>query len=351
MNDKLIISYLQKMNEDEIFYKKYYQAQSSNHLDYFLQTVDRNNMKKRKLIMPELFPDSSPTNFPDETYFNSRSNHSVYLSKHNRYTPVFLHSHVFFEIIYVLSGIAHHKISGEDMLLKEGDLCMVSPTVKHSLSVMDDDSIILNIIMRKKTIEDIFYSVLRDQDIISSFFINGLYTKNHASYLLFHTSGDQEIQKAILEMYIEQMEDAPYSNRIISSMLIIFYTKLIRKYKKAISTSESSLDDQEKRNQIFHYILEHIQDVSLYGLADYMNYSVPYCSKLIKNITGYNYSRLIRKIRFEKAESLLKNTSLSIQTISQELGYESPENFMHAFKKEYHLTPSDYRKNINPNVR
>ncbi|HIS30396.1 MAG TPA: AraC family transcriptional regulator [Candidatus Limivivens intestinipullorum] len=48
--------------------------------------------------------------------------------------------------------------------------------------------------------------------------------------------------------------------------------------------------------------------------------SVPYCSKYIKETTSY-----------------------SVQHISSLLGYENPENFIRAFKKEYGVSPSQFR--------
>ncbi len=49
------------------------------------------------------------------------------------------------------------------------------------------------------------------------------------------------------------------------------------------------------------------------------------------------------QIRFQQAESLLRDSILTVAQISGRLGYRTPENFMRAFKKQYHMTPSQYR--------
>lgn len=72
---------------------------------------------------------------------------------------------------------------------------------------------------------------------------------------------------------------------------------------------------------------------------------IPYCSKYIKKCTGSTFSQLLKKVRFQKATELLINSNLNIRSISDTLGYENPENFIRAFKKEYHLSPTQYRLN------
>lgn len=343
MNYEMIDSYLSEMSRDEQFYKEYDSAKKANSLDAFLKKQDPEDLKRRRLIVPELWPEAIPEAMLDEEYFDSESSNSVYLSKHNRYTPAFEHTHVFFEIIYVLKGSATHHIFGENMILEEGDLCLVSPSVTHAISVMDDDSIIINILMRRRTMEDIFYNVLRDNSIISSFFMNSLYMKQHANYLLFHTGSDSETRSAILDMYMEQMEQDDFSDRIISSMLIIFFTKLVRKYKKSVEVPPM-MKVNARTADFFPYIMDHYQTVTLKELADHLGYSVPYCSLYIREATGYPFSQLLKKLRFEKALSMLQNTNMSIQAVSEQVGYGNPENFMRAFKKTFHMTPTEYRK-------
>ncbi len=341
-NYDIVLDYLQRMNADEQIYQEYYLAKKEKRLREFLDSLNIEELKKRKLLISEIVPENTTTEMLDEEYFDAASKNAVYLSKHNRYTPRFEHTHIFFEIICVLKGHAKHYVLGEKMTLHEGDLCLVSPSIYHSIVVNDEESIVLNILIRRKMIEDIFYNVLRDNSIISSFILNSLYMKNHSSYLLFHTEGDTEIKNMILDMYIEQLEEDMYSNRIISSMLIIFFTKLVRKYRRTVEYSDN-IKNSEKTATIFRYILENIEDITLYDLADHLNYSVPHCSKVIKQLTGSTFNQLVHRLRFEQAETLLKTTAMSIQTISEQLGYENPENFMRAFKKQYHMTPTEYR--------
>ncbi len=59
---------------------------------------------------------------------------------------------------------------------------------------------------------------------------------------------------------------------------------------------------------------------------------------------GISYKNLSNEIRKKKALELLTSTSLSIEKIATELGYQNVANFYHAFKLWTGATPSSYRK-------
>lgn len=332
--------YLNKYNQDELFYYNYYQAKQTNQLNIFLDKLDKQAIIKRRLIVPELFPDKIPYLMSDNEYFNILDKNSVYLSKHNRYTPGFYHEHLFFEVIYVLKGRCFHLIDTEKIDLETGDFCFVAPATNHSLLV-ESDSIIINILIRRSTIEDIFFNILRDQSVIGTFFTNNIYAKNFDSYLIFKTNKDIEIKNHLLEMMVEQNNNDQYTNQINSAMLMLLLTKLLRRYSNNIIMPKSIKKTSEF--PIINYMLDNYATITLESLANAMSYSVPYCSKYIKDTTGYTFSHLLKNIKLSKAEILLKTTNMSIKTISEAIGYDNPENFMRAFKKTYQITPSEFR--------
>ncbi len=59
------------------------------------------------------------------------------------------------------------------------------------------------------------------------------------------------------------------------------------------------------------------------------------------NIGVYGY---LEHIRMEKAAELLLQTDKTVQTISIEVGYRYPGNFIKAFKNWHKLTPKDFKK-------
>ena len=110
---------------------------------------------------------------------------------------MFYHEHDFFEIIYVLSGTCTNSFRDSTEKLTAGDLCLLAPNVRHGILAVEDDSIILNILIRRSTFMDIFYNTVRDKTQISGFFVGNLYSREKIRYLLFHTKDDIVIRNYI----------------------------------------------------------------------------------------------------------------------------------------------------------
>lgn len=87
-------------------------------------------------------------------------------------------------------------------------------------------------------------------------------------------------------------------------------------------------------------------DFNLVSLAEYMNMSLAYVSKLFKRLTGYNFKEYLTKLRIEKGTALLvENPDMSVKEIASLVGYNNPEPFTKAFINVHKVTPADYLKN------
>ena len=54
----------------------------------------------------------------------------------------------------------------------------------------------------------------------------------------------------------------------------------------------------------------------------------------------------LRQRRIERAAELLRGSSLSVLGVAQSVGYSSASQFTAAFRREYGVTPAQYRKNV-----
>lgn len=334
-------------NESELFYKNYYFTKKNPELfKYFIENIDKNYIFNNKLIIPEIYNEKTPQLMKDETYFECTSKDNVILLKHNRYTPQFLHEHIFFEMIYVLSGKCDQLIENQNISMKEGDICIISPGVKHSIGVFDD-SIVINVLIRRSTFEDAFFDFLRNNNLLSSFFLNNIYKDKQNDYIIFHTNNNKDIEDSILDMFLEYKKQDLYYNNILNHLIMVFFAKLLRDSFIDIEVPILKKKDNLRNSSIITYIQDNYTDITLEELANKFHFSTPYCSKIIKEITGYNFTQFLQKIRLERAESLLINTNIPIADISNSVGYPNVEHFIRLFNKKNKISPSKYRKNIN----
>lgn len=102
----------------------------------------------------------------------------------------------------------------------------------------------------------------------------------------------------------------------------------------------------EYDDEILNYIIQNYNTVTLGDVASRFHFSEPYCSKLIAGITGITFSELLTRIRLQNGENMLAHTQMSIADISEKIGYKNPETFVRSFSRNYHMTPSQYRKSL-----
>lgn len=89
--------------------------------------------------------------------------------------------------------------------------------------------------------------------------------------------------------------------------------------------------------------------LSLQDIALHAGFSTDYFNRIFLSHTGFNVMSYVNYIRLMKATELLRCTEKSILEIALDVGYDSHEGFIKAFKKRYDLTPSEYR-NQNRNT-
>ncbi|MCR4940357.1 MAG: AraC family transcriptional regulator [Treponemataceae bacterium] len=346
---------LLKESYDETLYKEYFDAKKNPALlKQFLVKLNPVDLIEKTLFIPD-FPETTPDILPEEWFFGSNRRKNIVIRKHPDYTPVFYHCHEFLELFYVLEGQTKQVINGMEFHMKKGDICLIPPNVKHSISVFDS-SIILNILIRQTTFEDIFSNFLRTENILSSFFLSNMYSTKAADYIIFHTDlqdgqktggadNIETIRSLVLGMYKETTDTDSFSQDMLQADLHRLFIFLVRKFSSSYDLPPDVNKNTMLRFDIIRYIQENRFDISLDKIAGAFNFSPQYASKLIKQLTGRNFTDIVLHMRMEHACSLLSDTKIPVGDIAIQTGYINPEHFIRTFKKKYGVTPGEYRHN------
>ena len=347
MNMKEVEEILLSYTEDERCYKEYYNSKrDKNKLKQFLDNIDLNFVIEKNILIDELKEYIIfPTEMNEDLFFKENSIGDIIIYKHYRYTPAFYHKHSFFEILYVYSGMVTQKINGESVNLNKGDICMVSPGVEHSLGVFDD-SVVINILIKKSTFNDTFFEILRSNNVLSSFFVKILNSKKYNNYIVFHTNEDYKIKEAMLNMYKEFIENEIYNEKILNNMLMIFFAYILRYHEKDVELPNEINHETDKIIEILNYIQDNYTTVTLSSLSNEFHFTIQYLSKIIKNYTGKTFIEIVQKIKMDKASTFLLNTNFTVTDISYMVGYDNKEHFIITFKKNFGLSPTQYRKSM-----
>lgn len=115
-------------------------------------------------------------------------------------------------------------------------------------------------------------------------------------------------------------------------------------------TDKQKRNSKEKHEKMLARIESYVEDnygninLSMNDISDQVNMSSAYLGRLFKQVTGNTFSEYLTKFRLNKACYLLRNTELTINDISDQVGFTNSSYFYIIFKKNLECTPSQYRK-------
>ncbi|SFE27342.1 two-component system, response regulator YesN [Paenibacillus algorifonticola] len=105
---------------------------------------------------------------------------------------------------------------------------------------------------------------------------------------------------------------------------------------------------REHKEQLIYkciaYIDEHyMDDLSLESVAAVFHFNASYFSQYFKSKLNINFSQYVTQVRLTKARQLLESSNDKIYQVAGSLGYHDVKYFNRVFKKEFGLTPEEYR--------
>jgi len=86
------------------------------------------------------------------------------------------------------------------------------------------------------------------------------------------------------------------------------------------------------------------EDIGNKILAEQFGYTINYIGQIFKNEVGVTIGEYMKMIRLSHAKKLLKESSLKINEVARESGFEDQQYFCVVFKKIMGVTPSEYRE-------
>ncbi len=89
------------------------------------------------------------------------------------------------------------------------------------------------------------------------------------------------------------------------------------------------------------------QEIGLDDVAEFVDLSPAYFSRLFKQETGENFIDYLIKVRMEHGKHLLETTTHKTYEISQMVGYKKSKYFSKLFKKYSGFTATEYRSYMN----
>ena len=314
--------------------------------EYFLPLSDAEKVQKRTKRWLDEFDEekSSYLKIKNELFLENKT---ILIRKHRRFAAYPLHSHQFMEFNYMLQGESRQIVNGKELLLQEKQLLLLDQNSQHELLPLREEDLLINFLFKLSDINLSAFTKIdaKNTGVTYDFLINSVLDSDiHENYLLLDLTNNEEIQATLEQMIREFFFDNRLSNDIVNSFSQVLFLQLSRVYQAQLPTIYQSNSINATMLKILQCIEENPRSLSLKSLAEELGYNRNYLSNLIKKETGKNFKQLIIEQRLHVAHRLLLTTNVSIDAISEYVGFSNKTQFYQKFKAFFNETPQKVRQ-------
>jgi len=235
-------------------------------------------------------------------------------------------------ILFVLEGSAEVIISEKKWVLGANDYVSVNSDESYNYT-MQEVGLIGTIFLKYQNLE--LYLDLHQNDINC----NSMMEKDDSRNRL------RSQIKDIFGYYLSKDEmNAPLFYAAVYQLVFLIHENCMS--KKSRSETHFRTGDEERRKRIEEYIHENYnQRITLKDLSRETWFSEAYLSKYIKKKFEKNFYEVLTDYRLKKAVKDVLETDNTLVKIAMDNGFPNSVAFNKAFKKIYHCTLSEFRKN------
>ena len=264
---------------------------------------------------------------------------TITIRPHTRFVAFPEHTHDYVEMVYMCRGETRHRINGNEIVLREGELLMLGQNARQSIAPAGEDDVAVNFIVRPEFFSGTLSYLGEEETPLRRFVVNCLAGQSEAGFLLFHVSGVLPVQNLIENLLYTLNEEIPNRRGILQSTMGLLFAQLLNH----TDVLQFATPEQNAVLSVLRYLEEHYTDGSLSEMAARLHYDLPYLSRLIRKTTGKNYTDLLQEKRLSQAAWLLRNTNLRVDEIALSVGYENISYFHRLFAARFSSSPKKYR--------
>ena len=223
-----------------------------------------------------------------------------------------------YQILYTDNGKGNAFINGENHEMKKGRILFLSPHTAHEYSKLGKN----NWSTRYITFNGCGCAIL----------------KSYPSMCFDALKFDFDFWYNSISTQKNTVNNAERTSITLYEMLL-----QLRQFMKP---SKIYLKRRHVLTRAMYYLSEE-KDPQLSVISKELGMSESHFCRVFKSYTGYRPIEYMNLIKMQKAKELLKNTDMTINDISNTVGYYSHSYFSKIFKQSFKISPTEYRKKYN----
>lgn len=256
--------------------------------------------------------------------------------------PRGLHTHTFFELIYIVAGTGRQSINDVEISYKAGNLFLVAPNDTHIFRIEEPTQFFF--IRFNKG----FVKAAKNEDELIKQLELILQNARHEPGCILKQAEDFESVSQLMGMLIrEHLNHGLYHkeliNQLVNTLLVIIARNISEAFPKQIDeTSEA------KAIAILQYIQANIyypDKLRAEQLSKQFGIAENYLGSYFKRHTQQSLQQYILTYKLKLIENRLLHSNMRITEIADEFGFTDKSHLNRIFKKYRGLNPSSFKKN------
>ena len=234
------------------------------------------------------------------------------------------HAFVQNKFYYILKGRCHLTIDGVEYVGEAGSWFFIPAGVRHK------------------------YSDIPSEPLEKYWIQFDLYPNAELARLLalphVVTAGEEDPSRELFRRLTEANDSDRLTDRLNAKAYLL---QLLARYVELASSDAVLVGnrDEERLQDLLAYIHEHLDErLSNDDLAAFCHRHPTHFIRYFRSKTGQTPARYVTERRMESAKRMLEETTLTVAEIMERVGLEEPSHFARLFRKQYALSPTEYRR-------
>ena len=252
------------------------------------------------------------------------------------------HTHDFYELMFIVKGVARHYLEGVDMeVIGTGDAYVMHPGRYHSYESLEGQPIeLVNVLFQLDRMKMDF----RDLEGLPGF--QTLFGKNDWDGNFPHVRLDAKdlahALSVVADIELEMEELAPGYEFLVETKLRELIVFLSRKHSHVLEPKGKHF---LKLGDLVVYMEQNLkQNLRFEQLVELSNMSPTSLRRAFQHSFSCSPMAYLQKLRIQQALLLLVDPDLSITEIAHSVGYSDSSYFARVFKQEVGESPKVYRQ-------
>ncbi|RIX52354.1 AraC family transcriptional regulator [Paenibacillus nanensis] len=259
------------------------------------------------------------------------------------------HHHHFFELIYCGEGEITHRINGVPVLHREGDWLLINSGSRHSTVNHSRHHYVYfnahfdldDMEMREQLGSSPYRTITREEAASSKLpryigVIESLLQRGLLHDQIIETSEVKEIGFSL-------------TNRIyLQTHVLLIIAEMLSFPPKSKSDNAIPNAISNYMTDIAHAIEERLvkslnTDISIADISSEFHLSRYQCSKIFSQVYGLSPRQYLSRLKLNRAKEMLVTTNMTVDAISESLGFSSVSHFSRQFRRWTNKAPSQFR--------